>query len=200
MKANKKIIFITFLIFLMCMLVCCAIVIYAKYINGTPIHASMYIAKWDIKVGDLSIGRRTDISGQIVPNFPATDNKPANMIAPGSTGTVTLTLDFTNVEVPCTYKITPTVPLENGGDIGLAVILYRFKHDDDEWSNFIETPATGYIENTRLLNGPTHTSFELTVKWPDLGTTDGDKNDVLFAQSGINAQVNVDVSIEQIVN
>lgn len=82
---------------------------YAKYLTSTSGTASIPVAKWNIVLNNQSIKNNSDISSSIVPVFSGNENIASGIIAPTSTGYFDLALDFSNVDVSCSYSINSTV-------------------------------------------------------------------------------------------
>ena len=139
-KLNKKFTILIIGLILLTILLGFAL-IYAKYISSAYGNTKMAIARWDIKVNNLSIKDNTNISNTLKPIFPGNSNIAANIIAPTAEGYFDLNFDFTGADVSFKYEITPTVDssssvkdlvatgysiADNGGEFGNRVNLKNY--------------------------------------------------------------------------
>ena len=92
-KINKKFTILIIGLILLTILLGFAL-IYAKYISSAYGNTKMAIARWDIKVNNLSIKDNTNISNTLKPIFPGNSNIAANIIAPTAEGYFDLNFDF----------------------------------------------------------------------------------------------------------
>lgn len=139
-KINKKVTILIIGVILFIILLGFTL-IYAKYISSAYGDTKMSIARWDIKVNDLSIKNNTNISNTLKPIFPGNDNIAANIIAPTAEGYFDINFDFTGADVSFKYEITPSVDssssvkdlvatgysiADNGGEFGNRVNLKNY--------------------------------------------------------------------------
>lgn len=102
---NKKRLLLLIIFILLCLFVLSIVQIYAKYISSATGNSTMKVARWDIKVNNLSIKDSTNISNLIVPVFPGNPNISQGIIAPTAEGYFDLNLDFSNADVSFKYLI-----------------------------------------------------------------------------------------------
>ena len=139
-KLNKKFTILIIGLILLTILLGFAL-IYAKYISSAYGNTKMAIARWDIKVNNLSIKNNTNISNTLKPIFPGNSNIAANIIAPTAEGYFDLNFDFSGADVSFKYEITPSVDssssikdlvatgysiADNGGEFGNRVNLKNY--------------------------------------------------------------------------
>ena len=139
-KINKKFTILIIGLILLTILLGFAL-IYAKYISSAYGNTKMAIARWDIKVNNLSIKNNTNISNTLKPIFPGNSNIAANIIAPTAEGYFDLNFDFSGADVSFKYEITPSVDssssvkdlvatgysiADNGGEFGNRVNLKNY--------------------------------------------------------------------------
>lgn len=72
----------------------------ARYSNTVNITSNIEVAEFNLKINGSSQTQTINLS-----NTVTSDGYGGNLIIPGSTGTIPLTLDFTDIEVATTYKI-----------------------------------------------------------------------------------------------
>lgn len=106
-KLKKILFFILILIIIITLLLIAQT--YAKYLTSTSGTASIPVAKWNIVLNNQSIKNNADITSSIIPVFPGNENIAQGIIAPTSTGYFDLSLDFSDVDVSCSYSISSTV-------------------------------------------------------------------------------------------
>lgn len=166
-KLNKKFTILIIGLILLTILLGFAL-IYAKYISSAYGNTKMAIARWDIKVNNLSIKNNTNISNTLKPIFPGNSNIAANIIAPTAEGYFDLNFDFTGADVSFKYEITPSVDssssvkdlvatgysiADNGGEFGDRVNLENYNDK---------------ISDTILLNSPVKKrTIRIYILWND---------------------------------
>ena len=166
-KLNKKFTILIIGLILLTILLGFAL-IYAKYISSAYGNTKMAIARWDIKVNNLSIKDNTNISNTLKPIFPGNSNIAANIIAPTAEGYFDLNFDFTGADVSFKYEITPSVDssssvkdlvatgysiADNGGEFGDRVNLENYNDK---------------ISDTILLNSPVKKrTIRIYILWND---------------------------------
>lgn len=105
MKILKKLIFILACISLGISLFF-IVDVYAKYVTSANGNANIAIARWNIKINQLSIKNNTDFSSVITPIFPGNDNIASDIIAPTAEGYFDISFDFSAADVSFIYNIS----------------------------------------------------------------------------------------------
>ena len=196
MKKYKK-----YLLFLLIILICITtffiIQTYSKYLSSAEGETSISIAKWNIKVNNLSVTNNTNLSSAIVPVFPGNENIASNIIAPTAEGYFDLALDFEDTDVSFNYTISTTVS-EDSPVKDFAIIGYSM--DNGERIDFTDDNNT--ISEDILLNSNiTNRSIRVYVKWiDDESQTMDNKADTLATTSEYPAKFNVTVLFTQIID
>ena len=195
MKNRKK-----FLILLLCILLCLLIFsiiqIYAKYLTSAAGDTSISVAKWNIRVNNISIKNNADISSAVIPVFTGNENIAPNIIAPTAEGYIDLDFDFTDADVSFKYEITTSVD-ENSPVKDIVTTGYSIDDGQKiEFSNFNEN-----ISDTILLNSNiTKRKLRIFVKWNDDVATQTMPNtdDTLSTTSQTPVIFKVNISFTQI--
>ena len=136
---------------------------YAKYLTSTSGTASIPVAKWNIVLNNQSIKNNSDISSSIVPVFSGTENIASGIIAPTSTGYFDLALDFSNVDVSCSYSINSTV---DDSSLIKDLVITGYSIDDGPVVNLDNYNQP--IENTILYTDTERTkNIRVFIMWND---------------------------------
>ena len=197
MKNRKK-----FLILLLCILFCLLIFsiiqIYAKYLTSAAGDTSISVAKWNIRVNNLSIKNNADISSAVIPVFTGNENIAPNIIAPTAEGYIDLDFDFTDADVSFKYEITTSVD-ENSSVKDLVATGYSI--DDGEKVNF--SNFNDPISETISLNSNIkRRKYRLFLLWNDDENTAQMSNadDTSATKYGQPALFRVNISFTQIAD
>ena len=197
MKNRKK-----FLILLLCILFCLLILsiiqIYAKYLTSAAGDTSISVAKWNIRVNNLSIKNNADISSAVIPVFTGNENIAPNIIAPTAEGYIDLDFDFTDADVSFKYEITTSVD-ENSSVKDLVATGYSI--DDGEKVNF--SNFNDPISETISLNSNIkRRKYRLFLLWNDDENTAQMSNadDTSATKNGQPALFRVNISFTQIAD
>lgn len=160
-KLKKTIFFISILI--ICLTLILIAQTYAKYLTSTSGTASIPVAKWNIVLNNQSIKNNSDISSSIAPVFPGNENIASGIIAPTSTGYFDLSLDFSNVDVSCSYSINSTV---DDSSLIKDLVITGYSIDDGPVVNLDDYNQT--IENTILYTDTERTkNIRVFIMWND---------------------------------
>ena len=136
---------------------------YAKYLTSTSGTASIPVAKWNIVLNNQSIKNNSDISSSIVPVFSGNENIASGIIAPTSTGYFDLALDFSNVDVSCSYSINSTV---DDSSLIKDLVITGYSIDDGPVVNLDNYNQP--IENTILYTDTERTkNIRVFIMWND---------------------------------
>lgn len=136
---------------------------YAKYLTSTSGTASIPVAKWNIVLNNQSIKNNADISSSIVPVFSGNENIASGIIAPTSTGYFDLALDFSNVDVSCSYSINSTV---DDSSLIKDLVITGYSIDDGPVVNLDNYNQP--IENTILYTDTERTkNIRVFILWND---------------------------------
>lgn len=166
-KLNKKFTILIIGLILLTILLGFAL-IYAKYISSAYGNTKMAIARWDIKVNNLSIKDNTNISNTLKPIFPGNSNIAANIIAPTAEGYFDLNFDFTGADVSFKYEITPSVDSSSSVK-DLVATGYSVADNGGEFGNRVNLENyNDKISDTILLNSPVKKrTIRIYILWND---------------------------------
>ena len=166
-KLNKKFTILIIGLILLTILLGFAL-IYAKYISSAYGNTKMAIARWDIKVNNLSIKDNTNISNTLKPIFPGNSNIAANIIAPTAEGYFDLNFDFTGADVSFKYEITPSVDSSSSVK-DLVATGYSIADNGGEFGNRVNLKNyNDKISDTILLNSPVKKrTIRIYILWND---------------------------------
>lgn len=166
-KLNKKFTILIIGLILLTILLGFAL-IYAKYISSAYGNTKMAIARWDIKVNNLSIKDNTNISNTLKPIFPGNSNIAANIIAPTAEGYFDLNFDFTGADVSFKYEITPSVDSSSSVK-DLVATGYSIADNGGEFGNRVNLENyNDKISDTILLNSPVKKrTIRIYILWND---------------------------------
>lgn len=166
-KINKKFTILIIGLILLTILLGFAL-IYAKYISSAYGNTKMAIARWDIKVNNLSIKDNTNISNTLKPIFPGNSNIAANIIAPTAEGYFDLNFDFSGADVSFKYEITPSVDSSSSVK-DLVAAGYSIADNGGEFGNRVNLENyNDKISDTILLNSPVKKrTIRIYILWND---------------------------------
>lgn len=166
-KINKKFTILIIGLILLTILLGFAL-IYAKYVSSAYGNTKMAIARWDIKVNNLSIKNNTNISNTLKPIFPGNSNIAANIIAPTAEGYFDLNFDFSGADVSFKYEITPSVDSSSSVK-DLVATGYSIADNGGEFGNRVNLKNyNDKISDTILLNSPVKKrTIRIYILWND---------------------------------
>ena len=172
-KGNKKLLIVIALL----LIVGLSISTYALYKSSATGEASATVADWKVKVNTTSIVTNNEFTISDI-NWETNDNVKSGLIAPGSTGTLTLLIDATDSETSVNYSINAdTTELSN--------------------DNFTLTAATGSSLTGSVAYGETK-SVTLNITWDADDSTDSNTADM--ALKGSNIKIPITVTATQKIN
>mgnify|MGYP005786132023 FL=1 len=196
MKNYKKILILIAIIFLI-ISIFFIIQTYSKYLSSATGETSVSIAKWNIKVNNLSVTTNTDISASIVPVFPGNSNIANNIIAPTAEGYFDLVLDFQDTDVSFNYTISSSVA-EDSPVKDFVIVGYSI--DNGERIDITDTQDNLVSEDILLTDNITTRTVRIFVKWIDDDSQTMDNADDTIATTSDNpAKFNVNLSFKQII-
>ena len=196
MKNYKKILILIAIIFLI-ISIFFIIQTYSKYLSSATGETSVSIAKWNIKVNNLSVTTNTDISASIVPVFPGNSNIANNIIAPTAEGYFDLILDFQDTDVSFNYTISSSVA-EDSPVKDFVIVGYSI--DNGERIDITNTQDNLVSEDILLTDNITTRTVRVFVKWIDDDSQTMDNADDTIATTSNNpAKFNVNLSFKQII-
>lgn len=163
MSLYKK--FILFLAIISAVL-CLFIVVdtYAKYMTSAKQVTNIPIAKWNIKVNNVSIKNNQDLTSVISPVFPGTEHIASGIIAPTAEGYFDLDFDFTDADVSFSYNVSVS-PNTNSSVTDLVVTGYSV--DDATPIYFSSGDATNITDNIYYNSGVDTRKIRVFIKWID---------------------------------
>ena len=198
MKKNKKTLFFIFILIFLLIISFIIVDTYAKYLSSASSSANVSIAKWNIKVNNVTIKDNTDISSTITPVFPGNENIASNIIAPTAEGYFDLELDIQDVDVSFNYTITSTVA-ENSSVKDFAIVGYSI--DDGPKIEFQTNDEKTISEDILLNSNIENRKIRIYIEWiDDDSQTMDNADDTLAAVSNNPAIFNVTINFSQIAN
>ena len=197
MKINKTLLF--FIIFILLILISFIIIsTYAKYTSSANSNANISIAKWNIKVNNISIKDNTDISETLTPIFPGNSNISSNIIAPTAEGYFDLDFDFQDVDVSFNYTITSSVSEDS---LVKDFIITGYSIDDGPRVDLNTNDNKVISDDILLTSNIKSRKIRIYVKWiDDDSETMDNADDTLAAISGTPAKFNVNINFSQIID
>ena len=197
MNINKKILFfIALCIFFIVFYIISNT--FAKYLSSANSSANIAIAKWNIKVNNISIKDNTDISSTIIPVFPGNENISNNVIAPTAEGYFDLVIDINDVDVSFKYTITSIVdessPVKDFSITGYSI-------DNGPKIEFGANEEKVITETILLNSNISNRNIRIYIKWiDDDSQTMNNAEDTLATVSGNPAVFDVIINFSQIVD
>ncbi|MBQ6135455.1 MAG: hypothetical protein IJI60_03975 [Bacilli bacterium] len=162
---------------------------YAKYRRQAQAQVDATVASWDIKVNTESINNRTVLTNSITPTLTSDPYIKSGVIAPGSEGYFTISIDATNVDVDFTYEIQCTPDLDTP--------LYDIKFTQYATGGSTQTwPQSGIVTGDITKNSSSQT-ITIYFEWDDdpATTVMDNQDDTEFAIDPDNATTKIDVQI-----
>ena len=169
---------------------------YAKYLSSASGETVVSIAKWNIKVNNLSITENTDISGTISPVFPGTENIESGIIAPTAEGYFDLFFNFEDVDVSFNYTIDSSVD-----DTSLIkdFVIVGYSIDNGDRIDVLQGDNS-ISEDILLGSNITTRNIRIFVKWIDDDSASMDNaEDTLATTSNTSVIFKVNINFKQIV-
>lgn len=164
---------------------------YAKYLTSASGNANMSIAKWNIKVNNLSVKNNSDISSTIAPSFPGTENIASGIIAPNAEGYFDLNFDFSNVDVSFEYQVITT---PNNQSIVKDLIATGYSVDNGE---IISLDSSGNItKEINLQTKPSTQKVRIFIKWIEDESQKMDNTADTSAANSANPVATLDVTVK----
>ena len=163
-KINKKASTFTFAIIFLVLAIITMYSTYARYVTSMTATSTIELGSWLIKVNNQNILNNSDISGTITPVFDGNSEYIAEgVIAPGSSGHIEVTVDYSKVTVPFKYDVSFTTdentPLEDFVLTGYSVDDGALVEVDDPNYIITDTIFPDYTARSRKL--------KLTFGWLD---------------------------------
>lgn len=197
MKIYKK-----FVIFLALASACLSIFfifeIYAKYVTSTNQVTNIPIARWNIKVNDISIKDNQTLSAVIQPVFEGSEHIASNIIAPTAEGYFDLNLDFTDADVSFSYNIS----IAGNSESAVSDLVITGYSIDDSTDIVSFQGDTTSISDTILYNsGVTSRSIRVYFIWDDseTSTMDNAADTAATLETSTGALLDVSITFSQVV-
>lgn len=109
LKINKKLLFFVVAIFFLVLAIITIRTTYARYVTSLATKSTVELGSWFILVNNQNILDNSNVSDWVFPSFNEnTEYIAEGLIAPASTGSVQITLDYSKVTVPFRYDISFT--------------------------------------------------------------------------------------------
>ena len=107
LKINKKLLLFFLAIIFLILAIITIRTTYARYVTALTAKSTVELGSWLILVNNQNILNNSNVSDWVFPSFNENTEYIANgVIAPTSTGNVTITLDYSKVTVPFKYDIS----------------------------------------------------------------------------------------------
>ncbi len=189
MKRNDKIFIVAFIVIVSFSLLYLFQASYAKYRKQLLGELNTTVASWNILVNNEMINNSSTLSNDIIPTIDANQYVKTGVIAPGSTGYFTITIDATNVDVDFSYEIE--------AEPDNSTPLY-----DLVLSHYVIGNTTYNFTDDRVITGDlTKNTGTLTItvyfEWDDNPTTNimDNQSDTEYAIDSNNTNTKINVSI-----
>ncbi len=196
---SKRKDFIFIVVFLL-VVSCCLLYLfqssYAKYRRGISGSVTGDVANWNIKVNGEDIANKKTLTSTIEPVFPEDENHNEGVIAPGSEGYYTITIDSSEVDVPFLCTIHSDVSLDSS-ITDLKTLSYVINPTTDRDPQINYSSDTGIVQE--IEKNTDQTVFRIYIKWDD---DDGAMDNAADTQAGIDsnskAKMNITLHFSQI--
>lgn len=156
---------------------------YAKYRKQVEGKVTASIASWNIKINNEDIANKKVLTSTIVPIFPETDTTAKNVMAPGSEGYYTITIDASNVDVAFNYSVFSDVA-NNSSVTDLKTLSY-IMNPSNASSPKLEYDSTLGITGSMDKNSKA-LSIRIYIKWEDDTGTMTNEQDTSAAVNATN--------------
>ena len=195
---KKFILFLAFLSAAMCIFI--IVDTYAKYMTSAKQITNIPIARWSIKVNNVSIKSNENLSSVISPVFPGTEHIASGIIAPTAEGYFDLDFDFTDADVSFSYAIS-VAPNVNSSVTDLIVTGYSV--DDGETISFDSSTDSSITDNIYYTSGIHSRKIRVFMKWNDdttSATMDNSADTAATLATSTGALLDVNVVFTQIAD
>lgn len=198
MKLFKKYIF---LLALISAIICFFVIAntFAKYTTSAKQITDIPIARWNIKVNDVSIKSGESLTTVISPVFPGSEHIAQGIIAPTAEGYFDINLDFSDADVSFSYNITIS-PNENSSVSDLIITGYSI--DNGELVSFDDDSAV-ITDNIFYQSGIASRSIRVFIKWnddTDSQTMDNEQDTLATLDDANGALLDVNLVFTQIAD
>lgn len=177
-----------------CICFCIMVYTFAKYITSANQIASIPIARWNIKVNDVSIKNNSTLSSVISPVFPGNSHIASGVIAPTAEGYFDLVFDFSDTDVSFIYDIN-IKPNKDSSVTDLVVSGYSV--DNEERLDFDSN--TGISDTIYYNSGIDSRTIRVYILWDD--SSNASMNNIADAaatfESSNEALLDVSISFTQ---
>jgi hypothetical protein len=195
MKKNDKIFLIVFLAIVSFSLLYLFQASYAKYRKQVTGEIHTTVASWNIKVNNENINNKTTLTTTITPTLDSDPYIKTGVIAPGSTGHFTLTIDPSLVDVDFTYQI------ESSPDTQTPLYDLKFsRYTLNGVSHTFQQGSEGIITGDLVKNSSTQT-IVVYFEWDDNPSTNtmDNEDDTSYAinPSYTNTKIKVQIHFTQ---
>lgn len=195
MKNKKIILLLAFIFFIITIIL--VVQTYAKYLSSASGETTVSIAKWNIKVNNLSITENTDISGTISPIFPGNENIASGIIAPTAEGYFDLLFNFEDVDVSFNYTINSSI---DDSSLVKDFVIVGYSIDNGERIDISKDNNNSISEDILLGSNISSRNIRIFVKWiDDDSSTMDNQADTLATTSTNPAVFKVNITFTQIV-
>lgn len=164
---------------------------YAKYRKQVEANTQATIASWNIKVNNESINNKTILTNSITPTFDSNQYIKSGVLAPGSTGSFTITINAQQVDVDFTYELSGVVhedtPLND-----LTITKYSKDGGITKLDYDSSTKITGEIQKNS-----NNTSIIIYFKWnEDSNQTMNNQQDTEYATNSNYQQTKIKLTMK----
>lgn len=172
---------------------------FAKYATSAKQITDIPIARWNIKVNNISIKNGDVLTSVISPIFPGSEHIAEGIIAPTAEGYFDLNLDCTDADVSFSYNITIS-PNENSSVSDIIATGYSIDNGDVLQFDNLQNSIT---DNIYYSSGITNRTIRVYIKWndeQDSQTMDNEQDTSSTLESSNGALLNVDLVFTQIAD
>ena len=172
---------------------------YAKYATSAKQIADIPIARWNIKVNDVSIKNGDTVTSVISPIFPGSEHIAEGIIAPTAEGYFDLSLDCTDADVSFSYNITISA---NEQSSVTDIVTTGYSIDNGDIISF-DNDSNVISDNIFYESGITNRNIRVYIKWnddPNSQTMDNELDTSSTFETSNGALLNVDLVFTQIAD
>lgn len=169
---------------------------YAKYTESKNGDIDFNVANWKIKINNHDINDNAEMSSLINPIYESNSNVTNGVIAPGSQGYFTISIDATNTQVSLQYEIS--ISPSNDTDVA-DLKIYAYKIGNGETIQV--TNQTGTLTN-RINNSDQNKTVNITIyfKWVEgAGETMNNASDTSASINNGTGKISVNTRFTQVL-
>ena len=189
---NKKSILVGIAVLLLAVVGGIAGATYSRYISSASTTPTAKVAKWVVKVNNTDITQAGTTTFQAPITWEENENIAEGVIAPGRTGTATLTIDPSGSQVAVKYSITIGDMTSTGSTNPIEIESVTIT---DPTETNLENSGKTYSKVLGLNDLKAHT-VTIKVKW---NSTFNDENDTAAGVEAPTISIPLTVTAEQFI-